>query len=218
MRPSDFAQSSDQITFAGELGRKATHLGAMIVPGLYYYVFYLPAADPFDAKVRLLSILIPVTALAITMDVARLRNSSLWRWIEPLARPMVRRRESDGDFLGSTYILVAMCLTIAMFSATVASLALAFIIIGDTAAALVGRRWGRHVFRGKSLEGTLACLVSLAFVALYGDLFMKTPLWIGLTGAFVATLMEAAPDFVDDNLSVPLVSGLVMQLLTAPHS
>ena len=77
-------------------------------------------------------------------------------------------------------------------------------------AALIGRKFGRHRFGRKTVEGSLGCLLGTCLVA------WLTP---GLTaavaffGAVVATLTEALSFRVDDNITVPIVSGLAMTLL-----
>ena len=123
--------------------------------------------------------------------------------------PMVRGHETAGDFLGATYILLSVCLTVALYDKMIAVAALGFIIVGDSFAALVGRKFGRHKFGRKSVEGTLACLVGTLLVALVAP---QLPLMLGVIGAVVATATEALSTRIDDNVSVPIISGLVMTL------
>ncbi len=203
MNKSDFERDENlRISWAGELTRKATHLGALIVPFLYLWLGL--------SKLQALMALVPATLLALTIDISRLRRGRIWGSVERLVSHMIRKHEDHGDFMGSSYILVAMCLTITLFEPIIAAVSLAFIIVGDTFAALVGRKWGRIRFKNKSLEGSLACLLSTVVVALFASEFLHLPLIVGLVGAIVATSVEAAPDILDDNLSVPLASGLAM--------
>ena len=124
---------------------------------------------------------------------------------------MVRKKEQNGDFTGATYILLSTCLTVAMYEKHVAIAALAFIIVGDTFAALIGRKFGRHFFGGglKSVEGSLGCLLGTMFVA---TLTPDLPIYTGTLGAVVAAVTEGLSFDVDDNISVPIVSGLAMTL------
>lgn len=194
-----------QIPFSQELLRKATHMGALVIPGGYHFL----SLD----KVSALYIMVPITLLMIGIDIARLRNRGFWRNIAgPLAGRMVRGHEIAGDFTGATYILVSACLVIALYDKYIAIAALAFIIVGDTFAALIGRKLGRHRFGRKSVEGSLGCLLGTVMVALVAPNLL---LAVGLTGAVVATITEAVSINIDDNISVPIVSGLVMTLLTS---
>ncbi|MCP4685063.1 MAG: hypothetical protein GY867_06385 [bacterium] len=194
-----------QIPFSQELLRKGTHMGALSIPVGYHFL----ASD----KTSMLCVMIPAVLLMIAIDIARLRNRGFWRNVAaPLAGRMVRGHEVAGDFTGATYILISVCLTVALFEKNIAIAALAFIIVGDTFAALIGRKLGRHRFGRKSVEGSLGCLLGTAIVAL---IVPDVPLAVGLTGAVVATVTEALSTQIDDNISVPIVAGLAMTLLTS---
>jgi dolichol kinase len=62
----------------------------------------------------------------------------------------------------------------------------------------------------------LSCLLLCFLAALVVSSLPSAPhlpLWVGIIGASVATLVEAAPLPINDNFSVPLISGLVMHIL-----
>lgn len=86
---------------------------------------------------------------------------------------------------------------------------LAFMGGGDAVTGIVrSRMYGKEV---KGNWGSVAMLVSCLLLAYFIE-----PYWIGLVGAVVATLAEkytTTSHFIDDNLSIPLVSGAVMGLL-----
>jgi len=120
-------------------------------------------------------------------------------------------------FTGASYILTPDFLVILLFSKPVAICAIAFIAIGDSAAALVGRRWGFHKYGKKSYEGSAGFLTAAMAVAffcryIYGD---QLPLLIGISGAVLATIVEGLSVHSDDNMTVPLISGLYMQIFMA---
>ncbi|MCK4428549.1 MAG: hypothetical protein KAW16_08715, partial [candidate division Zixibacteria bacterium] len=182
-----------------EFKRKATHLVALVIPIGY---FLLP---------KLLSVLIlALFALgSIVTDIIRLKRLPLHGFLNRLIGPVLREHE-DSDFTGSSYILTASVLSILLFDKNVAVAAISFIILGDIAAALVGRKYGKIKIKRKSLEGSLACLFMCLLVAIIVPGF---PLWIGLVGAFTATVVEGITFPINDNFSVPLISGLVMHVL-----
>ncbi len=192
-----------QISFGQELWRKGTHMFALVIPGGYY----LLGLD----KTERLSVMIPITAAVILGDISRLRQWGIWRnGLEKLFGRMVRPHEQKGDFTGAVYILTTVCFTVAMFAKPVAVAAIAFIIVGDTFAALVGRKFGRHrFFNGKSLEGSAACLVGTLIVAFLAP---ELALPVAVIGAVTAAVVEALPLGIDDNVTVPILSGLVMTL------
>lgn len=178
-------------------------MGAMIIPGGYWF-FGL-------SKMEMLAIMFPIFLVMLTIDICRLRRWWFWRKVAaPVGGHMVRKHEEEGDFTGATYILLSVCLTVALFDRATAVAALAFIIVGDTLAALIGRRWGRHrIWGGKSVEGFLGCLAGTLIVAF---LTPGNPLLVCVIGAVSAAVIEALPTGIDDNVSVPLGSGLVMTL------
>ena len=193
--------NSKELPLKGELLRKSTHLFAIVIPAGYYFLGL--------TKGEFLAIMIPVSIIMIIIDVSRLRDWSLWHLVRKLISPMVRSSETSGDFTGATYILSTVCFTAAFYSKPVAAAALAFIIVGDPASALIGRRYGKHRFKNKSLEGSLAFLVPATIVGIFAP---ELPVTVGILGAIVATVTEAVSFKVDDNTTVPLISGLVMTL------
>ena len=88
--------------------------------------------------------------------------------------------------------------------------ALSFLILGDTAAAVVGKAIGRTPVFGKTLEGSIACFVVCVLVgwAIPDLSWART-----IAGAAMATLFELLPVPLDDNLRIPLASGFAMTLL-----
>ena len=82
------------------------------------------------------------------------------------------------------------------------------------AASVIGKRYGRIKIRRKSLEGglgfLLACLlVGIVLLVLRLDLNFS----ILLIGAVTASIVELFSPGMKDNLTIPLFSGLVMQLV-----
>ena len=131
----------------------------------------------------------------------------------------------------------SLLLVFAMFAAVIAVcwgwlgerlLALAAVYawgFGDAAAALVGRRFGRHALAGphiegrKSVEGSLAMFVTsglcvLAIIALRGGLAWYGYLLIPLLTAAVATLVELFSLRGLDTVTCPLAAVAVLLPLT----
>ena len=199
-----------EISFYNEFKRKAIHLFALCIPIGYYF---LP--QPLS-----LVILAPFVLGAITIDVIRLRRLPLHGFLNGLLGPVLREHES-ADFAGSSYILSASFFTILLFEKSVAVAAISFIILGDISAALIGRKFGKTKIRWnlaesnagsnwKSLEGSVSCLFVCLVVAL---VVPHLPLWVGIVGAFVASMVEGINLPINDNFSVPLISGLVMHII-----
>lgn len=187
--------------FLGELRRKAIHLASLLVPAGYYL---LP-----DHVGKLVLLWLTVTAVAL--DVIRLNVTQVRTFFYYLFGRIVRDHERS-NLLGSTYVLLAALLCAYAFDRPIAIAAMGMLCLGDASAAIVGRRFGRPRFFGKSLEGSLACFASclLVAVAYPGDPFTWR-MMVG--GAVAATIFEAVPIPLDDNLRISLSAGFTMTLL-----
>lgn len=85
-----------------------------------------------------------------------------------------------------------------------------YLAFGDSIAALVGRTIGKHKsIAGKSIEGSIACLIA-CFIA---GLFIFN--WkFALAGAFIATIVEAVPWKINDNFWMQIVNAGLLTLLS----
>jgi dolichol kinase len=181
-----------------ELQRKSIHLGMIIIP---VWVYFTPK------NWGLLGLII-ATFATVVLDLLRLTDHRLRQFFLRLFRSLIRSHEEE-HLLGSTYFMIAALLSVLAFEKMIAISALTFLIIGDTVAAVVGKRFGTPLYWGKSLQGSLGCFVSCLLI---GAALLDEPL-IAVAGALAATIAEALPVPMDDNMRVPIVSGLVMQIV-----
>ena len=112
--------------------------------------------------------------------------------------------------LAPVYFAVGILLTLVLFPSPVNSAAIAIFALGDSTASIFGRYFSRTTLpfnKDKSVEGSLAGF-SFAFLAGW---FFVSP-WLALLGAAVATFVEYLPLPINDNLLMPLCTGLVLTL------
>jgi len=133
--------------------------------------------------------LIPGLAISFFIDWIRFRwqkGNKIFHWI---FKDILRPSEKKG-FTGATYLLLSLILCILFFDKYIAITCILFAIISDTAAALIGKKFGRIKLFGKTLEGFFAFLVvSLIIVFIVEQL----QIYIGLLGALTAAVVEIAP-------------------------
>ena len=178
-----------------ELARKSLHMLIAMVPGL--------AAISFSDTALLLMIGTLFYAWAESM---RFLGFSL-PVISPVTAAVLRKREQGRFALGPITLGLGALLSLLIFPPKVAAAAIYALAFGDSAAGFVGRFLGRlrpAFLAGKSIEGSLACLV-VAFLA--G--FMVFEEWkIALAVGIGSMLADALPIKDFDNLLLPLTAGL----------
>ena len=173
----------------------------------------LPIAGLFAPHQFFIPALISLMVLALAVEAARLMLDSLNRVLLRLFSPLLKQQE-DRRLTGSTYMLASGLAVFLLFDIHIAAAAMLFLSLGDPAAALVGTRLRGPRFFGKSPVGTAAfVLVSLGGCAVLVSTGVVPFHWGLLAGAVVAGVVELLPVPLDDNLTVPLVSGAVMHLL-----
>ena len=164
----------------------------------------------FLPETPLLLALGSVTFLFLLFDITRLRVSGFNRWFISHFGSMLREEEKS-SLTTSNYVLLAALVSYIAFGRDIALLAVAFLALGDVAAAIVGDRFGRTRLFGKALEGDLACFLSclaIGFVLYYAGLHVGSRTVI--VGAVGATIGQAIQTPVDDNLTLPLLAGVLM--------
>lgn len=123
----------------------------------------------------------------------------------------VIRRKEQNNVTGTVFFIIATIIAFAVFDYSIAVLALIMTVFGDLSSALVGIKWGKHkLFRQKTVEGTLA---GLGMNLLVGALFLHTEPLVFIPMALVATFVEVITNKLDDNLTVPLFSGFIGQMI-----
>lgn len=202
-------QASADIDYTAELIRKGIHLFSLLIPTIYYFL----------SKNVALDILVPMTAAFLIVDVLRYFHQPtaeiFYRWFGKL----LRHHEINGKtktLNGATYVLLSATLCVLIFPKVIVITSFAIMIVSDSAAALIGRRFGKHKFYHKSLEGSGAFLLSAFIVVLCTPkiAYLPAEYIIGLIGGFIGMIAEIASfDILDDNVAIPLSIGGIMWLL-----
>lgn len=185
-----------------ELLRKRLHIGTALAPLAVWLL-------PFTASVVLLG---GALVMALAVEWARRRVPWVrYRFLRG-TRIMLRGHERH-RFAGATHMATAYLLALLLFPRPVAVAAMLYNALGDAAAAVVGRRWGRHrTSWGKSWEGAGAAL-GINFGV--GLLVPGIGLFAALLGAAASAIIEFLPLPLDDNLRVTIGGGLALFAATA---
>jgi len=194
------------IKYKDELFRKLIHLTSLSIPIVYYFISTETAA-------LILGIL---AALALIIDLGRYIHTGTGKVFYKFFGFLLREHELDHkkkNLNGATYVLVSALISVLIFPKVIFISAFSILIVSDSLAALIGRKFGKHKFLSKSLEGTLTFFVSACIVILFtpkvGGFFEEY--LIGFISAFVGAIVENISfKLVDDNLSIPLSVGFTM--------
>jgi dolichol kinase len=197
------------IDYKSELLRKSIHLLSLSIPIIYYFI----------TRELALKVLIPITFFAVVIDFGRHFSPPLKKTFNLLFGFLLREHEIDSkkrNLSGASYVLIAALICIVLFPKVIFITAFSVLILSDIAAALVGRKFGKHKFLSKSLEGTIAFFVIASIVVVFtpkvNGSFLEYV--IGIIAVAVGTISEnISYGWADDNLTIPFSISLVMWIL-----
>lgn len=196
--------------------RKSIHLGSSIIPIAVIIVYGL---YPEDGRLYLSGILAVISIILLIFDFLKARYKPFKSFIMRLFGKILRENELEGGMTASTIVVASAAFTILVFREEIAVVVLLYLSLGDSAAALVGKHFGRIRLVGKrTLEGSLAALNTCLIVSLFalwvspGFGWYLTPATL-LVGSLVATMSELLYLPLDDNFRIPVFAGLAMEMI-----
>jgi len=205
-----------------ELGRKIFHLGAT-----FFILIYIFFSETFSHKAALLVLAILLVIL-LEIEYVRIDLRLYLPFLSPIWEKYKRKKEKN-MLGGDVFFLIGCIICLAVFDVRIAVAAILMTTFGDLASSLVGKCWGKiQIMKDRSLEG---CIAEFVVNIIVGYIFLRAPvqgtvwwlagipltgfpLWsIIITMALTATIVETLVYKLDDNLLVPLISGLNGHLL-----
>lgn len=190
-----------------EISRKLLHVSSSLLAVAYLLLpreFMLPT---LGAGV----------VFSVAVELLRYHNPAFGRLFRRCVGGMVRESEWS-RITGATYVWIGAFLTVWLFPRTDAIAGLFTLSLADSAAALVGQRFGRHRFLAKSLEGSIAFLLTAVVVIL---LVRGGPPTVAVGAALVAAIVEALPTLklgryeLSDNILIPVCTAAALGVLGA---
>ena len=203
-----------------EFKRKALHALALIIP---FGLFFLPEKVAFP-------LIFCTTAASVTVEIIRLRFPGFSRFFHRIFGILLRPHETS-RMTGSTFLLISasLCtLTLALVSRkwllnsnarAALFYAFSFLILGDAAAAVFGKLYGRRrMFGQKTWVGFFACFAAcMVFFLITQPLLpiVRIPILTAASVALLTALLESLPVQSDDNLRVaPVCCFLLYGILS----
>jgi HAD superfamily phosphoserine phosphatase-like hydrolase len=186
----------------GEILREIIHIGSFSIPYLCAYTFL----EPYPVSLLILF----VTMLYIASELGRLQGIEF-----PFFSTITRRAALSPELyeFASSPILFAIgiMLSLLLFPIPISYASVAVLTLGDGFARIFGRMIGRTVLpfnKGKMVEGSIFGFL----FALVGAMVFVDPIK-ALAAAATGMTIESLPLPVNDNLSLPMITGLVLVLM-----
>ena len=183
-----------------EVFRKAIHISNALIPIGYIYLF--------KDKIDMLIILSFFLIFCFFIEIARVNNDLVSIFFSRYFSFMMRTSEKQGGLTGATWVFVGALFTILLIPVPFSILALLFLSVGDTFAAIIGKKFPFIKLGRKTLSGSLAGFVACVIIGLIIDVSIGND--ILFFGAFMAMFIELIPLPFDDNVTIPIFSGLSM--------
>ncbi len=199
----------ETINYRDELVRKLIHLCSLSIPIVYYFISR-------ETAILILGIL---TSVALFIDLSRFFHPSFGKIFYKIFGFLLRKHEvnhAKKNLNGATYVLMSALICVIILPKVLFITAFSILIVSDSLAALIGRKFGRTKFLAKSFEGTLAFFISASIVIFFTPKvnYGMMEYVIGFIAGFVGGIIENISfGFADDNLSIPISIGLTMWFL-----
>jgi dolichol kinase len=197
---------NNQISFSNELVRKSLHFCLILLPILFY----------FSNQLIFNALLIAISSIVITFDYYRRKNPIIQKFFTKIFAPILRNHEINSfNFTGLSHVLAAASLNFLIFPEEIAVASFSIFVISDGLAAIIGRKFPSEPFFEKSLNGSIAFLISGLVILVSCGVIYHSDFWFYFFGIFcvgVVTIIEARPSLIniDDNFSIPMIFSASM--------
>lgn len=185
--------------------RKAWHIGSGLTGLTLHFQLGMQ-------KNETAAILLGLACVAFLVEFGRKKFKAMNAFVLKFMGPFMRECERNG-VSGLPFYALGTSLSLFFFSEKIAVLAILFLIFSDPISSVFGVLLGKDkILPNKSLQGSLAgfltCYItSLLYLMNYG-ITENTVVIFSMLVALVGVVSELLSVILDDNLTIPLVSGL----------
>ena len=159
-----------------------------------------------------------IAVAGFAFDLTRKRFPALNAVVLKIMGPLMRRSEREG-ITGLPYYALGCSLALFFYQRDIGILSMLFLIFGDPISSFFGVLYGKdRILPNKSLQGAVAGFFTCYLITLF-YLMNTTTLHVHiLTFSIVAGVIGAVSELcstfnVDDNLTIPVLSGLGLTVL-----
>jgi dolichol kinase len=167
----------------------------------------VPILVEAESEFLTVTVLCAVSAAYIVEELLRLRGRQI-PLISSFTLRISRPTERDHLIAKPIFLSAGIVLSLLLFPRNIAYASIAILAIGDPIAAYVGGKFGRRRIGSRSWEG----FVAGTYAGYVPTVLIISPI-LGMIGSIVGMLLELT-GILDDNLTIPLGSGLAMLLVS----
>jgi len=181
--------------------RETIHMGSFLLTFVCIYLL---------GNVLLSSLILFVAVLYTISEVARVRGVNI-PILSSITWSAANKTELYEFAISPIHFALGIAISLLIFPEPIRYVAIATLTLGDGCAHIFGMKFGRTRLpfnKGKNLEGTIFGFL----FAFLGAMIFVDPVR-ALIAAAVGMLVEGLPSPINDNLTMPLASGLVLTLI-----
>mgnify|MGYP001407809311 CR=1 FL=1 len=189
----------DPLNYHQEIYRKLIHLSSSCIPFMLWYF----GKDTFQPWIISCAIILPI------LDYGRRHNKFLYRIYSDLFITFTRPIE-QGILSGASWVIIGAAVTIFIFNENTAIIGLLVLSIADSAAAIVGIKFGKTQLFSKSLEGSTAFFITATIIVFS---LSSAAAYVNFIAVIAATVVELfSTPRINDNLLIPMVLALILTI------
>ncbi|NUM89670.1 MAG: hypothetical protein HUU37_10730 [Bdellovibrionales bacterium] len=157
-----------------------------------------------------------ILTFVMAMEYARMRWPAFNAVTARIMGPILRDTELD-RWSGIPFYMASCLFAFLVFPHHIAVLSILYLAFGDPSSSFFGVLYGKNrLFPNKSLQGTvggfLVCALATWIYFRLAGLSGEKILVFAIIGGFAGSVAELLPLHIDDNFSIPVVSGAIMAL------
>jgi HAD superfamily phosphoserine phosphatase-like hydrolase len=181
--------------------REAIHIGSFLLTFICIYV---------TGNMLLASFILLLAVLYTVSEFARVRGINI-PILSSITWSAANKTELYEFATSPIHFALGIAISLLVFPQPIGYVAIAILTLGDGGAHIFGMKFGKTRLpfnKGKNLEGTIFGFL----FAFLGAMIFVDPAR-ALFAAAVGMIVEALPSPIDDNLSMPIATGLVLTLI-----
>lgn len=190
---------SDVLKYNQEVYRKVIHISSSFI-AILLWILGKDIFFPF---------IISATLIFLIIDYLRIYIQTFEKLYFTFFGNVTRHYEYH-RFSGASWVLIGAAATIFLFDEQVSIIALLIMSLSDSAAAIIGIKYGRTYLFNKSLEGSFAFFITSSIItfSLSPALFI-----VNLIAVLISAIIELfSTPTLNDNLFIPVTTGIVLTI------